>query len=102
MYSTNNYADHRPFSSNSANTSENHTQRGNTTTRTVDGKDVEVLNWDGPDDPENPYATINRLRLPLLIECQIQLVDQVQVVSHCYRLFYLNPYRPACWVLRRW
>lgn len=31
------------------------TLRGDITSRMVDGKEVEVLNWDGQDDPENPF-----------------------------------------------
>ncbi len=24
----------------------------------MDGKDVEIHTWDGPDDPDNPYAQL--------------------------------------------
>ncbi|KAF2684311.1 MFS multidrug transporter-like protein [Lentithecium fluviatile CBS 122367] len=49
--------DHRTFGSQSTAPGEYHpsTDRRNTETRLIDGKEVEVISWDGPNDPDNPF-----------------------------------------------
>ena len=56
-----------PLTINSTNTSSAHADRHSSATSSDPEKrdDIEVVDWDGPNDPENPYGCLSRLALSL-------------------------------------
>ena len=63
------------------------TPSGNTEKR----EDIEIVDWDGPDDPDNPYERLSLvLAESMLTVFQIQLVQITEMGTDAYDMLHVS------------